>query len=167
MKSCITTTVYKMNNLTLTVEVEWKKHKNFLQEGNLEMDCRCFSCDGNCNDCSICNAEPRLNELGNRGFFGCPIEEMSDKEIENRRSLFVQTYSGKNEILKAPTGYSDEMNGGHYSPDYTENEESLKNKYIERFNNRCQEKDKNKLNIVFKYLQDDRVIKANSLDMFF
>ena len=136
--------------MNIEVDVEWINH-NYLQKGILTMVCDCYHCNGNCKDCSWCE-----NVFGRT----CPVEEMSEKEIENSRSLFQQTYHGGYIISKHLKGFP-EINGGCYrSPDFNLTEQDIENHIIP-------EEYRNKIHVKFNYLQDDREIKANTLDMFF
>ena len=78
---------------------------------------------------------------------------------QSDRSLFEQTYRGHYAITKSPQGYP-EINGGHYTFDFTDTEQDIENHIIP-------EEYRNKIKVVFNYLQDDREFKANSLDGFF
>ena len=78
---------------------------------------------------------------------------------QSDRSLFEQTYHGHYAITKSPQGYP-EINGGHYTFDFTDTEQDIENHIIP-------EEYRNKIKVVFNYLQDDREFKANSLDGFF
>jgi hypothetical protein len=127
----------KMTQLTATVEVSWEK-LNYLQSGTLCIDCDCYS--------------PQCNH-SLYGNYHSVSWEQSD------RSLFEQTYRGHYAITKSPQGYP-EINGGHYRHDFTDTEQDIENHIIP-------EEYRNKIKVVFNYLQDDREFKANSLDMFF
>lgn len=69
-------------------------------------------------------------------------------------------YSGHWNILKSPKGYP-EINGGHYSPDFPDTEESLRKEFQERYG------DKGNIIVKFHISKDERDIKPNSLDVFF
>jgi hypothetical protein len=73
--------------------------------------------------------------------------------------LFEQTYRGGWTIAKSPQGIP-EINGGHFSSDFTETEQDIENHIIP-------EEYRNKINVVFNYLQDDRELKKSGLDLFF
>jgi hypothetical protein len=88
-----------------------------------------------------------------------PCCNSCNNSFEDSRSLFEQTYRGGYDITKHATGFP-EINGGYRSPDFTMTEQDIENHIIP-------EEYRNKITVVFKYLQDDREIKANSLDMFF
>ena len=127
-----------MTQLTATVEVSWEK-PNYLQSGTLCIDCDCYWCESL--EETTCDRLP----------FGHGCHWVRD--------LFTQTYSGGWTIAKSPNGMP-EINGGYRSPDFTMTEQEIENHIIP-------EEYRNKINVKFNYLQDDRVIKANTLDMFF
>jgi len=115
----------------LTATVEVSwKKHDYLQSGSLCIDCDCYF---PC--CNSCNS------------------------LEESRSLFEQTYRGGWTIAKSPQGMP-EINGGHFSSDFTETEQDIENHIIP-------EEYRNKINVVFNYLQDDRELKKSGLDLFF
>jgi len=141
---------------TVMVEASWRKY-DYLQDGILKMVCDCYHCNGNCKDCSWCE-RPRAK--GKKFGQVCPVEEMSDKEIENSRSLFEQTYCGHYQATPYETTNGYIISGNLSGGDFHYTEQDIENHIIP-------EEYRNKIHVKFNYLQDDREFKANSLDGFF